>query len=122
MLPEVDPLPGPQRKLALADGDGKVDGRQRSADVGWHVVVALDRVREERIAVRHEARKEALQIAPHIRVGILLYEQRGRSVAEVQGDQAVAETVLTNPVCNLGGEVIEATSARGDSYLMQSLA
>ena len=41
---------------------------------------------------------------------------------EVQGDQAVAETVLRNPLLNLGGEVIEATAPRGNPQLMQSLA
>ena len=75
MLPEVNPLPGPQRELAPADGDGEVDGRQRGADVGGHVVVALDGVREEGIAVRHEARKKALQVAPHVRIGIFLDQQ-----------------------------------------------
>ena len=97
MFPEVDPLPGAQSKVALADGDGKVDRRQRGADMGGHVVVALDRVREKGIAVRHEARKEVLQITPHVRVGIFLDKQRGRSMAEVQSDQAARRTVLQQP-------------------------
>ena len=119
MLPEVNALPGAQRQLAVADGNGKIDRRKGGAHVSGHVVVAFDRVREERIAVRHKASEEMLQVTPHVRVGVFLDQQGGGSVAEVQSHQAGGETVLGNPVRHFAGEFVEAAAARGNPYLMK---
>src|ERR1035437_6787779 len=106
----------------MANGNGKVDGRKGGAHVCGHVVVALDGVREQRIPVRHKAGEEMLQITPHVRVGVLLNQQGGGGVAEVEGHQATGEAVLRNPVRHLAGDLVEATTAGGNGYLMQSLA
>ena len=64
MFPQINPLPGAQRELAGADGDGKVHGRECGADVRGHVVVALGGVDEEAIAIRHESREKGVEVAP----------------------------------------------------------
>src|ERR1035441_9593352 len=94
VLPEIDPLPSAQCQPALTDRNGKVDRRKRGAHVCWHVVVALNGVREERIAIRHKPGEELLQITPHVRVGVLLNQQGGGGVAKIEGHQAVSEATL----------------------------
>src|ERR1017187_5509641 len=122
VFPEVNALPGAQHQLAVTDGNGKVDGGKRGAHMSGHIVVALAGVREERVAVRHKAGEEMLQVTPHVRVGVLLDQQGGGGMAEVEGHQAGSETALGNPVSHLAGDLVEAAATRGNGYLMQGLA
>src|ERR1019366_5655695 len=94
VFPEIDPLPSAQRQPALTNGNGKVDRRKGGAHVRRHVVVALNGVREERIAIRHKPGEELFQITPHVRVGVLLNQQGGGGVAKMEGHKAVSETTL----------------------------
>ena len=59
----------------MTNRDGEADGSKGSADVGGHVVIALDRVLEDGITIRHQAREEVFQITPHIRIGVFLDQQ-----------------------------------------------
>ena len=59
-----------------------------------HVVVALHGVDEQRVAVRHQAREEPLEIPPHVGVGVLWI----RSDADVCCRCSVHSPVCT-PVC-----------------------
>jgi hypothetical protein len=74
--------------------DGEIYSSEGRSDVRRHVVVALRSVDEEWITVRHEAGKECLQVPAHVRVGILLNQERGRSVLDMERQQAVIVTVL----------------------------
>jgi hypothetical protein len=105
VFPKVNPLPGAQRHSALANGDGEIDSRQRGPHVSRHIVVPLNRVREQGIAVRHQAGEEMLQVTSHVRVGIFLDEQGGGSVAEVQSHQAAGE-----PFCKIQSATVPVNS------------
>ena len=118
MLPEVDALPRAKRHFSVCDRNRKVHRRQGSADVGGHVIVAFSGMNEEPIAIRHQAGKEFLQIAPHIRVGIFLNEQRSRGVAKVQSEQASSERVIGNPLSDVISEIVQAASRGVDFELI----
>lgn len=94
MFPKVDALPGAQRQPAMSNRDGEIYRGEGCSDVRRHILVALGSVDEEWITVRHQAGKESLQVPAHVRVGILLNQQRGGSVLDVERQQAVIATVL----------------------------
>ena len=50
---------------------------QRSADVCRHVVGTFGPVFEQRIAVRHQARKESLQVTQHFGISVFLNQKAG---------------------------------------------
>lgn len=58
VLPQINSLPRSERELSGANGNRKVYGRQRGADVRGHIVVAFRRVDEQRVAVRHKPFEE----------------------------------------------------------------
>ena len=76
---------------------------------------------KQRVAVGYEALEKAFEIGAHVRVGVLLDEQRSRRVPQVQRDQAVLETTLSDPSRDLIGEVIKPATARGERQFMESL-
>ena len=55
LLPDVDALPCAKREPTACDGIRQRDIGEERLDVGWHVVGTLGGVREERIALGHEA-------------------------------------------------------------------
>ena len=89
--------------------------------MGGHIIVPLSGVTEERIAVRREAGKEALQIATDFRVGVLYDQERSGGVEQLQSRQAGFKPGSLD----LGDEVIrdlkEATTVCGDGPLVQAL-
>src|SRR5438045_2462190 len=115
MFPEVNALPRAQRQPATTDGNGKIDRGKGGADVGGHIVFALGGVDEKRVAVGYEAGEEFLQVPPDVGVGVFLNKQGSGGVAEVEGEEAVLETVSRNPGGDLIGEFVEAAAARGDA-------
>ena len=74
------------------DGDRQRHRRQRRLDVRRHVVGAFSGVphpaHRRIVRRRHEARGRIPQVAPHVRVGILLHAQRARRVLDEQREQA----------------------------------
>src|ERR1051326_2174969 len=122
MFPQVNPLPGPQRQPATHDGNGEINSGERAPHMGGHIVLALGGMDEKRVAVGHKAGKEFFQVAPNVRVGVFLNEQRSRSVADVERQEAIVEVVLRRPGRGVVGEFVEAAAARGNSQFMQSLA
>ena len=96
VFPQINSLPGSQRELAGVNREGEVHRRQRGADVGGHVVVAFGGVGEQRVAVAHEPCKKGGEVAAHVRVGVFLDQERGGSMAQVQGEQPVAEFICGN--------------------------
>jgi hypothetical protein len=94
MFPQVNALPRAERQPPAAQRQAEVHGRECGADVRWHVVRAFEGMSEQRIAVGHEALEKAFEIGAHVRVGVLLNEQRGRRVPQVQRDQTILKTTL----------------------------
>ena len=90
MLPEVDALPGPEAQPALLDRHAQMDRRQGRSHMRRHVIVAFDRMDKQWITIGNQAREEGFEVAPHIRVGVLLNHERRGCVLE----QQCAETGL----------------------------
>src|SRR5262245_20674498 len=88
MLPTIYALPGAKREPATSKWDDQIHGGQSGADVRRHIVLTFLDVLKERLAIRHKPRKEAFEVAPHFRVGVLLNEQRSRGVLEVESDRS----------------------------------
>src|SRR5687768_4737747 len=96
MFPDVNPLPGSECQSAIRNGDAHVYSRQSCAHVSRHVVVSFSGMDEERVAIGHEPLKECLEIATHIRVGILLDHERGRRVLKVNCRETGADLTAGN--------------------------
>ena len=79
MLEQIDALPRAERQPPLGDGDGDRHRRQRGLDVRRHVVRPFGRMDDPAhrgiVRRRHEATEERVEVAPHVRVGILLDQQ-----------------------------------------------
>ena len=76
MFPEINSLPGAQRQAAVHNGDGKINRGQRRTNMRRHVVVPLGCMNIKRIAIGNEPLEESLQIPLHVRVRVLLDQQR----------------------------------------------
>ena len=84
VFPQVNSLPGSECGPPLCYGYGQIDCGQRRPNVRRHVVFAFNGMKEKRITVRREASEEALQIATHVGIGVLLDEERSGGMAQVQ--------------------------------------
>ena len=96
---QIDRLPHAQNRFAVRDGD--VDGhvRQNRADVGGHIVRALERVGIKRIVPRRDAVEKVFQIGQNVGIGVFLNGQSGRSVPDEHGQQPRLNAgVLNAPV------------------------
>src|SRR5689334_17157734 len=111
VLPDIDSLPRAERQTASDERYRNVDRRQRSAHVRRHVVVAFLAMTEQRIAVRHEPREEALEVGAHFRVRVLLHEEACRRVAKEQREDTGAHLAGTQPVENWPRDLDEPAAA-----------
>jgi hypothetical protein len=66
--------------------------------------------------------EESFQVGAHVRIGILLNEQRCGCVPHVECEEAVAETVIGNPRFNGASEVVESTVACANAQFVLRLA
>ena len=96
MLDEIDALPGAERHLAVHDRNAETDAREHRLDMARHVVGALFLMGVVRAFGRKRLECVA-EIAPHIRVGILLDRQRGRGMAHEHGEEPVAAADIVEP-------------------------
>src|SRR5713226_6704051 len=90
--------------------------------MGGHVVLALARVLEERIAIRHEAAEEALQVPAHFGVGVFLDQERRGGVLEMQRHQAGLNLGLGNQSLDFPGELVKAAPTGPQLDFMRVLA
>ena len=121
MLPNVDALPGAEDKFAARDWDAQVDSRERSADVRGHVIVAFRRVDEHRVAIGHEMIEKRVKVAAHVRIGILLNDERSRRVLQMERGEARLETAFGDELFNPAGELVEAASAGWNLQFVNAL-
>ena len=84
VLEEIDALPGAERQPAGGHRNGERGRRQRRLDVRRHVVgafAAVDEIAHRRIVGRrHQPPEEGVEVAPHVRIGIFLDQQRAGCV------------------------------------------
>ena len=121
VLPQVNPLPSPQGEPAITDGDGQVYPGQRGANVRRHVVFALSGVNEKRVAIGGEATEKALQIAADVWIGVLLYQERSGSVAQMQGQQALLKLIPGYPGFDFVGKFVKTATSGRDAKFMNGL-
>src|ERR1035437_1477542 len=119
VFPKIDALPCSEREPAAVDRQGKIHRPQRRADVRGHVVVALGGVAEQRVAVAHEPRKKGVEVAAHVGIGIFLDEQRGGSMAQMQGEQSVAKFIFGNPLRHFVRKFNQPAPPRGDDDFVE---
>ena len=122
VFPEVNALPRAKGKPAAHNRNGKIDGGERRPNVRRHIVLSFRGMNKQRVTVRHQPGEKAFQVAPHVRVGILLDQQGRRCVANVKGYQAILKPVLRNPGPYVIGEFIEPAAASRDPDFVQGLA
>ena len=111
MFKKVNALPGSQRQPASKNRDRQIRRRQGRAHMGGHIVVTFGRVDKKPVAIRNQAAEKSLQIAPDIRVRILLDEERSGGVAQMQRQQAGLALVLRQPIGRVSSHFIEAAPA-----------
>ena len=87
VLAQVDPLPGPEREPAPRHRQRQRRPEQRGLDVRRHVVGALQRVGPVRSVLRNRGVEVGLEVAAHVRRGVLVQGQRGRGVLDQQVQQ-----------------------------------
>ena len=94
MLAQIEPLPGPQQKLAILHRYPDRGLGQRRLDMRRHVIRPFRRVPEpvhrRMIRIRHQPRKELIEIPLHIRIGIFLDRQRAGRVPHIGREEAGA--------------------------------
>src|ERR1700740_448813 len=87
MLQQKNPLPHAELKPAISDRDRQLNLGQGAFDVRRHIVGALVVVAIEGDILRHQPVQKGVEIAQHVRRGVLLDQQRSRGVLEVDGQQ-----------------------------------
>src|SRR5581483_5176015 len=117
VLVEQDPLPCTEGGAALPDRDGEGGRGEGGADVCRHVVGTFGGVAEERVALRNQPVEEALQVAQHLRIGVLLDQQRGGGVLDVEGEEAGLDAGAPRPTLDLPGDLVEPPPFRLDGDL-----
>src|SRR5436190_23582095 len=122
VLPKINSLPGSECEFPICDWNRNVHCGERRADVRRHVVLSFRRMFENCVAVRHEARKEFLEVAAHFGIGIFLDDERSGSVLNVESDLAGLKFCAAQERADVISELIEAASSRGDLDFVLRLA
>ena len=118
MLEKVDRLPGPEDQPAFNNRDGKLRQRQRSADMGRHVVQTFRTVAIAPRRFRRDPAEKAFKVSEDVRVSILLHQQRGRGVATPHRQQPGRHALVINPLHDAPANVHQPAALRG--YLKDS--
>ena len=91
VLEQVDALPAAEIRPAGVDRDREMGRGQGGADVRRHVVRAFLGVPVVAQVLRHDAPEELVEIVQHVRIGVLLDQERCRGVVQVEGQQALRD-------------------------------
>ena len=75
-LAEVDALPGAEGETPIGDGNREAHAEERTFGVGGHVIGSLHGVIIVGLVLPHKAVHNLVEVAPHIRVGILVDGER----------------------------------------------
>lgn len=107
MLEQIDALPRPQRQTPLCYRNGQRHGHHRRFDVGGHVIwafVCVGQIGHRRVRRGgNQTPEKCVQIGLHLRVGVLLDQQRTGCVLHKQRQQ----TGPCGPVRDVIREFIE---------------
>lgn len=96
--------------------------RQRGTHVRRHIVRTFGRVDEQRIAIRNQSGKETFEVGDHVGIVVLVDQQAGGGVLDVEREHAGGHVALPRPGRHLLGDVIDAAAAGIDMDLADKLA
>src|ERR1700693_2545770 len=106
VLEKIDGLPGAEHECALFDRYRQRALAERRPDMGWHVVRSFARVTVISIAWC-ETIEGIHKIAQHVRVGVLLDQQRGGGVRDEKRQQPRVDVGRQNETAYLFGQIGE---------------
>ena len=107
MFPQVDRLPGTEGERAADDRDREARRGQGRLDVGRHVVRSLGVVPVQSAAFGHEPVEECLEVAPYVRVRVLLDHEARRGVADEHRHDSVRHIAPIDYFGHFVSDVIE---------------
>ena len=115
VLENVNPLPCSQRQTALLDRNRNLRQSESRPDMCRHVIGTFDGVAIQPRIFRYQAPEERIEIVYHVRIGILLNGERCRRMLQENGEQASADILGRQPLCNRTGDIVQTLPARGNS-------
>ena len=115
VLPEIDALPGPERKPPAGHGNDKMRRGQGLLDMPLHVIRTFVAMGVKRIVFRRQAIQPLLKIAPDRRIGVLLDQQARRGVLHEQRAQSFLHAGFAHQRLQALGEFMQALAGCGDS-------
>ena len=121
MLKQIDALPRAQRHSPALHRNRELSGRQGRSNMRGHVIGPFHGVPVQPVILGRKAAEKHIQIVDHIRVGILLNQQRCRCVLHEDRQQSRAHFLLGKPSGNLTGEFVEPFAARRDLQRVRPL-
>jgi len=89
MLPEKKPLPGPQKKFSVGEGDRLRTASERHFDVARHVVWPFVSMGEMGIVFRNESAQIVFKVTASGRIGVFHQDKAAARVAAEHGEGAV---------------------------------
>lgn len=121
MLPQVNPLPSPEKERAIFERKGRVCHCQCRSNMSWHIIGTLKCVSKDRIAIRTKAREKPLQILAHFGIGIFLNQKRRRSMRNMQRQCPVSHSDFGVPRAHNVRDFIKPAPLCQNNNLIKSL-
>ena len=107
-----DPLPCPQIAPSPVDWNRDRRARENRTNVRRHVVEPLVDMAKKRVAVGNEPREKRVEIAPHVRRGVLANNQRCARMFNKNRAQTPRDRRTPNRPIDLIGDLISSTTSR----------
>src|SRR5579875_1068176 len=112
VLEQKDPLPGAELQPPLGERDHQLGRQQRALDMRRPVVRPLVVLAIETRLLGKQAAQKGIESVAYLGRGVLLDQQRGRSVRQIDRQQPVGEPLDLEPVRNGGSDLLDFTRFR----------
>ena len=112
MLPQVNPLPGPEQQFSIAKGHRHGTARKHASCMRGHIIVPFGIVLIRDVTVRRPALCERFKIDANQRVGILGNDHRTTRVLREDVGDATAYPAGTDQAGDVGGYLRRAALTR----------
>ena len=122
VLEQENALPAAEIGLALDHRDRQMGLGQGRPDVRRHVVGAFLGVGVVADVLRHQFAEERVDVVEDARVGVLLDQERGRGMMEVDGQQPARDALGRNPGPHPLGDLVEPLTVGREEQLLEPLA
>lgn len=108
VLEYIKSLPGAERELPVTHWNGKLRGCKSCANMGWHIVAAFGGVPEPGRALRDQPLEKFAEVALHIRIGVLLNDERCRRVLDKNRTKPGLYVLSADPFSDLVRDFVQA--------------